>query len=135
MAAIISGLMIIYFDFPIIDPILYIFIAILLSSFIIKTFLKISKLILDATPDGYNVEKIKCDILKIDNVINIHDFHLWKASNNLISLTAHIDLKDINKWTDTMHEINSILEKKHNITHITIQPEIDFFCELKKNKD
>tara|TARA_B100000700_G_scaffold267699_1_gene307732 strand:+ start:2442 stop:3344 length:903 start_codon:yes stop_codon:yes gene_type:complete len=136
LAAIVSALVIIFFDIPIIDPILSIFIALLLSTFVIKTFIKVSRLILEAAPDGYDVELIKKDIIKQKNVINIHDFHLWKASNNLVSLTAHIDVKDINSWTDTMHSINKMLEKKYKITHITIQPETDFVCSLeRKNKN
>lgn len=138
IAAIISGIMIYFFDLVIFDPIMSIIVCIVLIRMAINLFKEVINIILDAVPEGIDLEVLKKEIINIDeDLIDLHDLHVWRCTDQEISLTAHIDVKDLENWNCVLLKINDFLEKKYEIRHITLQPELkDAQCYYKnKSKE
>jgi cobalt-zinc-cadmium efflux system protein len=125
IAAIISGLMIYFFNLVIFDPIMSIIVCIVLIRMSINLFKEVINIILDAVPEGIDLEILKNEIINIDeDLIELHDLHVWRCTDKEISLTAHIDVKDLKNWNCVLLKINKFLEDKYGIRHITLQPEL-----------
>jgi cobalt-zinc-cadmium efflux system protein len=123
VSAIASGVLIYFFNLFIFDSILSLIVCIILIKMIIDSVKNISTYLLDAVPEGIDIKEIEKDIINLDDrIIGIHDLHIWKCSSTDVSLTAHIDLKDLDDWNSVLYKINNYLHKK-DIEHITIQPE------------
>jgi cobalt-zinc-cadmium efflux system protein len=131
VAAIISGLMIYFFGLVWFDPLMSIIVCLLLAKMSYGLGKEVFSIILDAVPENISLKEIEDELLKIEDAINIHDIHVWKSANKEISLTAHVDLRTMNNWSGTLEKINKTLQEKFDITHVTIQPEIDFYCEVR----
>ncbi|GJJ07238.1 hypothetical protein Clacol_001438 [Clathrus columnatus] len=87
---------------------------------------KIGRILLDATPLHLDLLKIKEDLEKIPNVVEVHDLHVWHLSQSAILASLHVcvpsglSLKD---WEAAEQSLQHCFSE-HGITHVTISPEI-----------
>lgn len=122
-AALAAGLVIYFSGWLPIDPILSIFIAllILLTSF---RLLKETLLVLmEGVPLHLDIKQVEMDMCQVENVNSVHDLHIWTLSTGKIVLSAHIELKDLSQWEITLGQLSNLLAENFQITHITLQPE------------
>lgn len=49
---------------------------------------------MEGSPISIKMEKLKNKILKIEDVVDIHDFHVWSLSAERLALSAHIISKN-----------------------------------------
>ncbi len=126
VGVVISGLVIYYTDWFIIDPVISLAIAavILISTWgLLKESIR---LVMDAVPKEINTEKITESILSVDGVKDVHHLHIWALSSTENALTAHIILEncDMENWDKIRDEIKHELEH-HKVSHATLEPEAD----------
>jgi cobalt-zinc-cadmium efflux system protein len=81
--------------------------------------------LLEAVPFDVKLEDIKSALMEINEVRDVHDVHVWCLTPEIKMLTCHIviDAQSINKTSELISHINSILKEKFNIGHSTIQIE------------
>ncbi|MFT3742376.1 MAG: cation diffusion facilitator family transporter [Gammaproteobacteria bacterium] len=123
LAALISGI-IIYFThwFPI-DPLLSIFIAvlILISSF---NLLRETLLVLmEGVPLHLDLAEVGKSMAGAADVVAVHDLHIWTLSSGLIALTAHVEIQNMQQWEATLQGLRRLLSENFSINHVTLQPE------------
>jgi cobalt-zinc-cadmium efflux system protein len=113
------------------DPLASFFIAclILFSSFglLNETF----HLLMEGTPRHIKLDSVEKVMLADEDVINVHDLHIWSLDDSRIMLTGHIVIKEINKSEVIVDKITHLLKNKFNIQHSTLQVETikcDFGC-------
>ncbi len=130
LGVIVSGLLIVWTGWNIIDPIIGVIIAIII---IISTWnlLKESlRLTLDAVPEMINLNKISQCMQTCSGVLSIHHLHVWALSTTEIALTAHIVLEgvpDINAQEQIKNDIKQRLYHE-GIKHITLEMESAASC-------
>ena len=114
-----------------IDPL----ITTLISLYILKETWHILKKTIDilmqsSAPLDY--EGIKNDIEKIEGVNNIHHVHSWMVNENTIHFEAHVDIDDmmLSEVEKIYSKIEHILKEHYEISHVTIQAEVNK-CEDK----
>jgi len=126
LGVIVSGLIIWLTNFKqryYIDPIMSLFITAIILKTTIPLVRKAAKILLQAVPDTVDVKKIHEDLEKIDDVIDIHEIHIWQLSNDLLVASLHITcLRSCNfmKLASTLKEILH----SYGIHATTIQPEL-----------
>ncbi|PIE50884.1 MAG: cation transporter [Flavobacteriales bacterium] len=123
VGVVISGVIIYYTNWNIIDPIISFIIAIVIL-FSTWGLLKESvKLVLDGVPkdiDPHNIEQV---ILQNEMISKINHLHIWAISSSQNALTVHIVLEDGVSFEDFLsakHELKHELIH-HNIHHSTIE--------------
>lgn len=130
------GATIIYFtQWHIVDPIISIFICIILARMTITLAKRVLYQATDGVPPGIDVEEVTQAILGCDSSLeNIHDIHIWQSCDKYISLTAHVETTSLNsEWNHILYKIHTEL-KHYGISHITIQPEfLGGYCDLVYN--
>jgi hypothetical protein len=108
-----------------VDPICgccIVIIILLISLPLIRT---VSAILLQKSPADVDVIKIQERILiDIEDVLEIHDFHIWQLVDSVTVCSMHIVIyeKEINKFNDINHKIHKILHKD-GVQSATIQPE------------
>ena len=115
-----------------IDPVLSLIIAalILWSSWGIvrETF----NILLEGTPRGVDLKRIRSGMEDVSGVLNVHDLHVWSLGSQSRALACHVTIDDIppSESSAILEKINHILKEHHNICHTTIQFEHENCPEL-----
>lgn len=123
LAIIITGTVLYFTDFYLIDPLISIFLVLFIIPRIWLLLKKSVHILMEGVPPNISYEEVKKSILEIKGVTGIFDLHIWTISSNQDALTAHVVISDRTKSELVLREIMSILEKKFNISHSTIQIE------------
>ena len=124
VGVIISSIIIYFTNFVYIDIIM----SVIISVIIFIGGYKISKeaffILMEAVPSEVDLNMLRNELLNIDGIKNIHEFHIWKNDNEEISFTAHILLDNYEKHNN-YRIINEIKEKLavYDIFHMTVQIE------------
>jgi len=122
VGVVVSGLIIKFTGFTMIDPIISLIIAaiILVSTW---SLLKESiRMAIDAVPEGVEVEKIEEAMRATEGVEEIHHVHVWPISTTETALTAHICVSNYADGESIVPAVKKGL-KEIGITHATIEVE------------
>lgn len=125
IGVVIGGVIILYTGWYLIDPILSVLIALVIiygSWALVKESVNI---LLESAPSHINIDAIASDIAKIAGVKEAYHIHLWTITSGIYSLSAHVIIDDqlVSSSRDVVEEIKSLLLKKYNVLHCTIQVE------------
>jgi len=124
IAALLSGIIIYTTHWMPIDPILSIFISVLILFSSIRLLWQSMSVLMEKVPAHLDLEKLINDILQHKNVRTLHDIHVWTLTSGQILLSAHINLRTLDDWIDTLRQVSKMLKEKYGILHITLQPEL-----------
>ena len=129
-----TALLIYFFELHWIDPL----VTFLLGLYLLKETYLILKEALDilmqATPHGLDLNRVKQALESIPEIDNIHHVHAWNLNDQDIHFECHIDLKSDFRISETERikaTIHEILKNKFNISHVTIQ--VEYNCCEDKN--
>lgn len=128
VGAIIAGLLIYFYHFNLADPI----ISIIIAGFVLYSSINLTNsavhILMENAPSHLSVEEIREEILKFEDIQNVHDLHVWSITSKSISLSVHIVAENAN-CERILKEINCMLKSKFDIVHSTIQIEPPDFHE------
>jgi cobalt-zinc-cadmium efflux system protein len=112
-----------FFDVPILDPLLSIAIAIFMLSKIYPNIKNILKIFLQYSPDDVDIKNIKSLLLENELIDNIHDIHLWSLDGRFTVLSCHISLKKDMSLVEIEKEKMQMKRTLHNIgiDHVTLE--------------
>lgn len=117
----------------IIDPILSLLMTIFILLHIYKNIIEIFNIFLEKIPENIDLDNLKEELSKIENVEDIHHIHIWTMDNlhNYITLHARINSNVQNKDMEKVkNRIRNEL-KKYDLEHSTIEIEYEK-CENEK---
>lgn len=113
-----------------VDPVVTILIALYIMKETIGIIQKtVGILMQSSAPLDY--EAIKRDVEAMDKVRNIHHVHSWMANEKTIHFEAHIDLDDmlLSEVEKVYADIEEYLIHSHQVSHVTLQAEVDRCCD------
>lgn len=126
VAVLIGGLLMKYYQIYWIDALLTLLISfylIYISWNILMTSLKILMLF---APEDIKINDVENEILKIEEVKNIHHVHIWQLNDHDSHFEAHIEFKNdvkLSSFDVVCEKVEEILAGKFHIFHSTLQPE------------
>lgn len=101
IALLIVGIILIFYNIPVLDVLLSIAITLWMIYNLAKTLFYSFKILLLEAPGNIDQNKLKKDILSIEGIDDIVKFYLWSLDNQKNILTVKISLKDDLKVSDT----------------------------------
>ena len=129
IGVLVISIVMIFVNLPILDPILSISITIWVLYNVYKNLKATFNILLQAFPKNVDVKKLTKEIEAIDNVISIHDLHIWTQDGNSHVMTLHIVAE---KNYETIKLKVREMVKAYNIDHVTIELEDKYSsCEEK----
>ncbi len=124
LGVIVSGLCVIYFNVFWVDGVVALLIAFYMIYQSILSFPKVVNILMNAVPEGLDLEEITATIKKVKGVKDVHHLHVWCINEEDVSLECHIVAEDIN----LVHQIAEVIEEKFAIEHCNIQIENQKNC-------
>ncbi len=124
LAALIAGVVIQSTGWMLIDPLLSIFVCFLVLRSTIEVLKESYHFLMEGVPHHIDYVQVGKDLQAIDGVLAVHDLHIWEMSAGHPALIGHVEIRDLQDWPITMEKINAMLREKHEIDHVTLQPEM-----------
>jgi cobalt-zinc-cadmium efflux system protein len=124
VAALVSGAVIYYTGWMQIDPLLSLFVALLILKSTIGVLRESYHFLMGGVPDDINYLNVGADLEQIEGVCSVHDLHVWDMSPGQPALIGHVEITNLEQWPEILHHIKAMLLEKHGIDHITLQAEV-----------
>jgi cobalt-zinc-cadmium efflux system protein len=134
-AILVGSIVMFFFDLPIIDPIMSVFIAIFVLNNVYKNIKQTLHIILQGIPEKLDISLITNHIEQLDGIENVHDLHVWSVDGNYNVLTLHVVLSEIIEMEKLAHLKVLIRQKleQNGIQHVTIEFEtLNEKCKFEK---
>ena len=129
LGVVVSGLLISWTGWSLIDPIIGLAIALVILVSTAKLLWESVRLSVDAVPEDINPEEIVRKMKSVPEVTDVHHLHIWPISTTQVALTAHLVLEDLSTMAETVPAVKHHL-KEHGIDHSTLEVEhADAPCE------
>jgi len=114
-----------FVPYPIIDVIVSIGIGILIVRSGIFLCRECIHVFMEGAPNEIKTGNISEELLKLDEIIDVHDVHVWTLTSNMFAMSAHVKIKQDYMLQSNLllTKINQVMKDKFGINHITIQLE------------
>ena len=114
VGVVISGIIISYTGWYIVDPIVSIIIAIVILVSTWDLLTGSLRLLVDGIPENVDIEQVENILKSNEYVSEAHHIHVWAISTTDNALTAHVVINDLQKMEEVKHDI------KHQLADLGI---------------
>jgi cobalt-zinc-cadmium efflux system protein len=125
VGAIAAGLIMLLTGWYLADPLISIFIGVLIlySSWNLVT--ESLSILMQSVPRGIRLDEVRDTIEAVDGVTKIHDLHVWAVTSGVYTLSAHAVVENGGDFHEVLNGIEDTLRRRFNIEHTTIQLEVE----------
>lgn len=123
VAALAAGLVIWTTGWMPIDPLLSLFVALLILFSAGRLLREVLRVLMEGVPRGVNVDEVSSALTAVDGVRAVHDLHIWTLSSHHYALSAHVDVDSLQCWRELLPRLQATLRRRFGIAHSTLQPE------------
>lgn len=125
VAVLIVSIVLLFIDWPILDPILSIAFTLFILFNVVKNLTSTVRLFLQGTPDKGLAPEIRDRLLALDHVADLHHLHLWSLDGEHHVLTVHLVL-DVPIDTAIQQQVKQAVKAitdDYDLAHTTIELE------------
>lgn len=123
VAAIVAGVLVTAFGWVRADPIVSVFISMLILWGAWRLVRGSVGVLMETAPDGIDFSKLEATIRAVPGVADLHDLHAWSISEGFPVVTVHVVLADDAHGADVARRVSARIRTDHGIEHVTVQPE------------
>ena len=123
VAAIAAGAIIYFTGWVRVDPILSIFVSLLILKSTVGILRESYHFLMEGVPHGIDYLQVGADLAEVEGVLSVHDLHVWDMSPGHPALIGHLEIRDLGEWPAVLRRVKAMLLDKHGIDHVTLQPE------------
>ena len=124
-----------------VDPIISVFISLIILYAAWSIFREGFRVLLEATPADVNIIEMVNTLKEIPGVKDVHDVHVWSISPELRAMNGHVLIEDIStgEAAGIRAKIEQVVREIYRVEHTTLQMECqkcninELFCNLDKN--
>ena len=82
---------------------------------------------MEGTPAEIKSTDISKELENFEEIVEIHDLHVWTLTSNLYAMSVHVKVKPelLHQSNVLLKKINQTMRQRFGITHCTIQIESD----------
>lgn len=89
VAVLVGGIVLYFFDVPIIDPLLSVAITVYVLFNVVRNLRQSMAIMLQATPHNLNPKEIEARVVQLPHIQSVHDLHVWTMDGTYNVLTLH----------------------------------------------
>lgn len=123
----IAGVVLLTTGFVRADAIASLVVVVLLAIAGVRLIRASGRVLLEATPDGLDLDEVRNHLLGVKHVRAVHDLHAWTVTSGLPTLSAHIVVDDAcftsGRAPGVLDDIQSCLTAHFDLDHSTFQLE------------
>ncbi len=126
VAAIVAAVVILWTGWTPIDPLLSVFVAVIILKSAWGIVKSSAHILLEGAPEGVNLIDIKTDLENnVPEVENAHHIHAWSITGEQHMVTLHVHPASGASARDVVISVQRRLATQFNIQHVTVQVEHD----------
>ena len=123
IAAFIGAIVIKYTNLFIVDPILSLFISVLILNSAIRLIRDSMHILLEGAPDDIKEEEIRNSLVKLQGVLDVHHIHVWLLDDTYRMVTLHLILEEGCDPFQVVKTGQEMLSNIYKINHATVAVE------------
>jgi cobalt-zinc-cadmium efflux system protein len=124
VAAIAAGAVIYWTGWVRIDPLLSIFVSLLILKSTVGILRESYHFLMEGVPHQIDYLQVGDDLARVPGVLSVHDLHVWDMSPGHPALIGHLEIRDLDEWPAVLRAVREMLVARHGIEHVTLQPEV-----------
>lgn len=130
VGVLIGGVLIYFFDWPILDPILTIGFTVFILYGVVRSMREVLNILSQGVPKEISLTAVKDDLKTMKGVLDVHDVHIWSLEGTTNVLSAHIVVhpQTIDEAQEIQKMVKNRLHDTHRIEHSTIELETETTC-------
>jgi cobalt-zinc-cadmium efflux system protein len=110
------------------DPLISVFISLLILAGAWRLVKESTDILLEATPAGIALDEVHDRIASIPGVTSVHDLHVWTVTSGVIAMSGHLVVGNPGDNQRVLEAVQGRLGDM-GIGHVTVQMERDQTCE------
>ncbi|MFQ5779244.1 MAG: cation diffusion facilitator family transporter [Nitrospiria bacterium] len=123
IGAIVAALAILITGWNYADPIIGVLIAILILYSSWELVRDSVDILMEGTPKEIKLEDVRCALIEIPGIHEVHDLHVWSLTSGKFAFSAHAVVKDLSQGQSVLGQASRILSDQFRIGHTTLQLE------------
>jgi cobalt-zinc-cadmium efflux system protein len=123
VAAIAAGAVIYFTGWVRIDPLLSIFVSMLIFKSTFGILRESYHFLMEGVPYQIDYLQVGEDLSRVPGVLSVHDLHVWDMSPGQPALIGHLEIRELAEWPAVLRAVREMLVAKYGIEHVTLQPE------------
>ena len=124
VGVIVGGLVILATGWYPADPLISLFIAVLIARGAWGILGETVGILMESTPPGMDIAQLARDVAALPRITDVHDLHVWSIAGGMHALSAHVQVADdcpLSACDGLLEQVNHVLARRYRITHSTIQ--------------
>ncbi|SLN52359.1 Cadmium, cobalt and zinc/H(+)-K(+) antiporter [Aquimixticola soesokkakensis] len=121
VAVIVAGILILLYDWRLVDPIVTIGIALYILWHAFGEVKPVISILMLGAPAGQDATAVTARLAQIDGVSDLHHVHLWQIDERRSSVEAHVVVAG--DAAPVLRALKTVLRAEFNITHSTFEVE------------
>lgn len=110
-------------EWKIIDLICTLIFSVIVLATTIKMLRNILEVLMESTPREIDATKLEKGLCEMDEVVAIHELHIWAITVGKVLLACHVKIKPEADADMVLDKVVGYIRREFNISHVTIQIE------------
>ncbi|MCG2797022.1 MAG: cation diffusion facilitator family transporter [Cellulomonas sp.] len=127
VAVIVAAIVLLTTGFGAVDGIASIVIGLLIVPRAVALLREVAHVLLEATPDGVDLDAVRAHIVGLPGVVDVHDLHAWTITSGVPVLSAHVVVTDdvfgCGSSGGVLDALHTCLSGHFDVAHCTFQLE------------
>jgi cobalt-zinc-cadmium efflux system protein len=133
VGAITAALVILFTGWYLADPLISVFVGVLIMVGAWRLTRESVDILLDAVPKGMDAAAVHQSILGISGVEEVHDLHIWTLTSGFFAMSGHVVIRDPARYKEVLEAVHSLMHDRFGISHVTVQVEHRTMYPLRPN--
>ncbi|KAJ7524323.1 hypothetical protein O6H91_17G000700 [Diphasiastrum complanatum] len=112
-------------EWKILDLICTLLFSLLVLGTTIKMLRDILGVLMESTPREIDATMLETGLLKLENVVAVHDLHIWAITLGKTLLACHVRIAPDANSNEVLQSVIDYCKNQFNISHVTVQVERD----------
>jgi cobalt-zinc-cadmium efflux system protein len=125
IGVIVAALLLRYLDWAYADPIFGAAIGLFILPRAWRLGRRAVRILVQAAPEGLDLDALRHQLASIDDVVDVHDLHVWTLTSDMDVATVHLVTRTGTDPHPVLDRARSVLQQEHDIAHATLQVEPD----------
>ncbi|QPZ90418.1 cation diffusion facilitator family transporter [Thioclava electrotropha] len=123
VAVIVGGIVILLYDWRLVDPILTIGISVFILWHVATDLKPVLRILMLGAPPEKDCTEVQGALGEVEGVSSVHHVHLWQIDEKRVSVEAHLVLDEGRDYATVIARAKDMLAHQFGIHHATLEPE------------
>lgn len=127
VGAIAAALILLLTGWPYADPLFAVLIGVLIAPRAWRLGRQAVRILLQAAPPDLDVDRLRDDLVRIPEVVDVHDLHVWTLTSEMDVVTVHLMTSAEADPHAVLDLARDLLRDRYGVAHATLQVEPDTY--------